>query len=56
MAHDAATLMVAVGDISLDAMATARLELEAVCCRLAAANRTGEHLDTMRQELKSQRE
>src|SRR3954451_10654398 len=51
---NAATLMVAVGDISLDAMATARLELEVVCCRLAAANRTGEHLDTMRRELESQ--
>jgi GntR family transcriptional regulator, transcriptional repressor for pyruvate dehydrogenase complex len=53
---NAATLMVAVGDISLDAMATARLELEVVCCRLAASNRTGEHLDTMRRELKSQRD
>jgi GntR family transcriptional regulator, transcriptional repressor for pyruvate dehydrogenase complex len=53
---NAATLMVAVGDISLDTMATARLELEVVCCRLAASNRTGEHLDTMRRELKSQRD
>jgi GntR family transcriptional repressor for pyruvate dehydrogenase complex len=53
---NAATLMVAVGDISLDTMATARLELEVVCCRLAASNRTGEHLDTMRRELESQRD
>lgn len=34
---NATTLMVAVGDIGLDDMATARLELEGVCCRLATA-------------------
>ena len=50
-----ATLMVAVGDISLDAMATARLEMEAVCCRLAAENRTEAQLDAMRRELELQR-
>ncbi|PWC39532.1 GntR family transcriptional regulator [Azospirillum sp. TSO35-2] len=38
---NATTLMVAVGDIQLDDMATARLELEGVCCRLAAARDDG---------------
>jgi len=52
---NAATLMVAVGDISLDAMATARLEMEVVCCRLAAENRTEVQLGAMRRELELQR-
>ena len=51
-----ATLMVAVGDISLDAMATARLEMEAVCCKLAAEHRTEAQLDAMRRELELQRD
>lgn len=53
---NATTLMVAVGDISLDDMATARLEMETVCCRLAAMNRTQDHLDAMRTELVRQRQ
>lgn len=53
---NATTLMVAVGDISLDDMATARLEMETVCCRLAAMNRTQDHLDAMRTELERQRQ
>ncbi|CAO3431583.1 FadR/GntR family transcriptional regulator [Azospirillum doebereinerae] len=53
---NATTLMVAVGDIQLDDMATARLELEGVCCRLAAATRTDAQLDAMRTELARQRD
>ncbi|WP_372395563.1 FadR/GntR family transcriptional regulator [Azospirillum sp. HJ39] len=53
---NATTLMVVVGDIQLDDMATARLELEGACCRLAAVARTDEHLDRMRRELAHQRD
>ncbi|CBS88336.1 FadR/GntR family transcriptional regulator [Azospirillum lipoferum] len=56
---NATTLMVAVGDIGLDDMATARLELEGVCCRLAAARGDAElaaPLATMREELARQGE
>ncbi len=53
---NATTLMVVVGDIQLDDMATARLELEGACCRLAAVARTDEHLDRMRLELAHQRD
>ncbi|EWY42458.1 GntR family transcriptional regulator [Skermanella stibiiresistens SB22] len=53
---NATTLMVAVGDFSLDDVATARLELESVCCRLAAANRADVHLKAMRTELARQRD
>jgi GntR family transcriptional repressor for pyruvate dehydrogenase complex len=51
----AATLMVAAGGVGLDDMAIARTELEAICCRLAAANRTDAHLETMREEIATQR-
>lgn len=50
------TLMAATGGSSLDDMATARLELEAICCRHAAANRTPEHLAELREELALQRD
>ncbi|PWC73368.1 GntR family transcriptional regulator [Azospirillum sp. TSH100] len=56
---NATTLMVAVGDIGLADMATARLELEGVCCRLAAAREDVDlsmFLATMRRELTRQRE
>jgi DNA-binding FadR family transcriptional regulator len=56
---NATTLMVAVGDIGLDDMATARLELEGVCCRLAAARDNAElaaPLAMMRNELARQSE
>ncbi len=56
---NATTLMVAVGDIGLDDMATARLELEGICCRLAAARDDAElaaPLATMRNELARQSE
>jgi DNA-binding FadR family transcriptional regulator len=47
----AATLMVAAGGVSLDEMATVRAEMEAICCRLAAQNRTAEQLAGMRAEI-----
>lgn len=56
---NATTLMVAVGDIGLDDMATARLELEGICCRLATARDDVElaaPLATMRNELARQSE
>lgn len=53
---NATTLMVAVGDISLDDMATARLELQIICCRLAMEHRKDDHLDAMRRELEQQRD
>ena len=52
----AATLMVATGGAGLDDMASARLEMEAICCRLAAANRTDAHLAAMRSEIAIQRD
>ncbi len=56
---NATTLMVAVGDIGLDDMATARLELEAVCCRLAAMrddSALAVSLEAMEEELARQRD
>ncbi|WP_431857845.1 FadR/GntR family transcriptional regulator [Azospirillum sp.] len=53
---NATTLMVAVGEFSLDDMATARLELEGVCCRLATVHRTDEQLEVMQRELTTQRD
>lgn len=52
----AATLMVATGGAGLDDMASARLEMEAVCCRLAAASRTDIHIAAMRAEIAVQRD
>jgi len=49
------TLLVATGGVSLDEMATARLEMEAVCCRLAAQNRTEAHLAALEAEIALQR-
>lgn len=51
----AAALMVATSQVSLDEIATARAEMEAVCCRLAAANRTDEHIAALRAEVEFQR-
>ncbi|UEM07168.1 FadR family transcriptional regulator (plasmid) [Skermanella rosea] len=53
---NATTLMVAVGDFGLDDVATARLELESVCCRLAARHRSDADLEAMRRELGRQRD
>ncbi len=50
------TLMVAVGDINVDEIVTARLELESVCCRLACELRTKKHLEVMKAELEVQRQ
>ncbi len=49
------TLLVAGGGVSLDEIATARLEMEAVCCRLAAQNRTEAHLAALEAEIAIQR-
>jgi GntR family transcriptional repressor for pyruvate dehydrogenase complex len=51
----AATMMVSMGQFELDEIATARLELEGICCRLAATNRTKDHLRAMERELDIQR-
>lgn len=51
----AATLMVSLGAFEIDEISEARLQLETVCCRLAAANRTEPHLAAMRAEVETQR-
>ncbi|MDH2329140.1 FadR/GntR family transcriptional regulator [Cereibacter sp. SYSU M97828] len=48
-------LLVATGGTSLDEMATARLELESICCRHAVRKRTAAHLAALRAELRLQR-
>lgn len=48
-------LLVASGGVTLDEMATARLEMETVCCCLAAQNRTEEHLAALKAEIAMQR-
>ncbi len=52
----AAQLMVAMGGAGLDDMASARTEMETVCCRLATASRTDAHLAAMRTEIALQRD
>jgi len=52
----AAQLMVAMGGAELDDMASARTEMETVCCRLATASRTDAHLAAMRAEIALQRD
>jgi GntR family transcriptional repressor for pyruvate dehydrogenase complex len=49
------TLLVSMGEFDLREITQARSELEQVCCRLAAANRTEEQLRAMRTELAAQR-
>lgn len=51
----ATTLMVAAGQVSLDEIATTRAEMEAICCRLAAAHRTDAHLASLRAEIEVQK-
>ena len=46
-----ATLLGSLGEFSLTEIAEARLELETVCCRLAAANRTDAALESLEAEL-----
>lgn len=52
----AAALLVATGGVSLDEMAIARFEMEAICCRLAADCISEADLDTLRMELERQRQ
>ncbi|RTL52590.1 MAG: FadR family transcriptional regulator [Bradyrhizobiaceae bacterium] len=49
------TLMVAVGDLTLSDMMTARLDLETSCCRAACEFRDETHLQIMRTEIENQR-
>ena len=49
------TLLVSMGEFDLAEVAQARFELEVVCARLAAANRTPAHLEIMGSELEAQR-
>jgi GntR family transcriptional repressor for pyruvate dehydrogenase complex len=51
----AAMLMVSMGKFSLSEIAEARRELELPCCRLAAERREDEHLLTMAEEIKRQK-
>ena len=52
----AAAVLVATGGVSLDEMATARFEMEAICCRLAADCICEADLDALRKELEHQRQ
>ncbi|MFG1426516.1 FadR/GntR family transcriptional regulator [Roseixanthobacter glucoisosaccharinicivorans] len=45
------TLLMATDGVTLEEMAVARMEMEAICCRLAAGNRTEDHLNALRAEL-----
>lgn len=51
----AMTLLVGVGEFELEEINLARRELESICCRLAAENRTDEQLKIMAEELERQR-
>jgi DNA-binding FadR family transcriptional regulator len=51
----AAALMVATGQVSLDQIAAARVEMEAASCRLAAENRTDEQLAALEAEIDLER-
>jgi len=51
----ATTLLVTLGEFSLSEVGEARLELERICCRLAAARRHDGHLKTMAEEIKRQK-
>ncbi|MEZ5797571.1 MAG: FadR/GntR family transcriptional regulator [Paracoccaceae bacterium] len=53
---DAATLLVGAGTFGAEDIQTARQETERLCCRLAAANRTGADLDAMATEIDLQRQ
>jgi GntR family transcriptional repressor for pyruvate dehydrogenase complex len=53
---EAATLLVGVGSFGVDEIVAARIETEAVCCRLAAAHRTDEDLARLAAEIALQRD
>lgn len=55
MVSGAAVLMVSLGVVDHEEIMVARLELETVCCRLAAANRTDAQLAKLELELAYQR-
>jgi len=52
----AATLLVGMGAFDIDEIITARLETEAICCRLACVNRAEADLKAMRCEISIQRD
>ena len=52
----ATTLMVALGEFDLNDIAEARLELELLCVRLAAARRGDRHLERMAAEIERQKD
>ena len=52
----AATLLVATGGVGLDEMATARFEMEAICCRLAASRIEPAEIAELRAEIDRQRD
>jgi GntR family transcriptional regulator, transcriptional repressor for pyruvate dehydrogenase complex len=52
----AAMLMVNMGEFSLADIAESRRELEKICCRLAAEQRTEDHLVIMAEELENQKD
>jgi DNA-binding FadR family transcriptional regulator len=52
---NAASLLVSLGEFSLEHIAEARSELELVCCRLAAKRRTKAHLVMLEGEIERQR-
>lgn len=52
---NAASLLVSLGEFSLEDIAEARTEMELVCCRLAAARRNKAHLVMLAAEIERQR-
>ncbi|SFG76299.1 FadR/GntR family transcriptional regulator [Neptunomonas qingdaonensis] len=50
----ATTLLMGLNAFSLEEITQTRLELESICCRLAAQNRSAEDLDAMLLELRTQ--
>jgi DNA-binding FadR family transcriptional regulator len=52
---NAATLLVSLGELSLQDIAEARTELELICCRLAATRRTDAQLAALAGEIERQR-
>jgi DNA-binding FadR family transcriptional regulator len=51
----ATTFLVTLGEFSLSEIGEARLELELICCRLAATRRRDEHLKAMAEEIRRQK-
>lgn len=53
---EASTLLVGVGTFGVDEIVTARIETEAICCRLAAVHRSEEDLARLEAEIAIQRD